>query len=107
MEKFILNQNIDDWKILKDVAKELGYKNERDMINTLLDEFPGSIEEKKMICSKKDKKSRNIYDIPPKHIEFYNKLACRHSSTISGIIFRYLIWPKISEYMQFKESVKK
>lgn len=95
MEKFSLELNQNDRDIMKDVALALGYTSDRDMINDLMIKFAAE-HKPNVVCEKKKAKFKNIYDIPPETIQFYQQLACSHSTTISSVIFRYIIFPKIS-----------
>jgi hypothetical protein len=96
MDQFTLELNILDRNILEDAAKSKGFDSARSMINDMLKTFPAPFKGKD-ICSGKRQKCRNLYDIPPEHMEFYKKLACRHSTTVSGIISRYMVFPIIIE----------
>ncbi len=95
MENFSLELNDFDRKILEAVAKQKGYANGRDMINDLVEKFPETINKKKIMCKGKSRKFKNIYPIPTKHVEFYNALKCQHSSTLSGIVFKFVIFPEM------------
>lgn len=97
MEKFSLDLNIIDRNILETVAKERGYSNAREFINDIVNEFPKGVNVTKLTCKGKARKCKNIYDIPQEHNDFYMTLSCRHSTTVSAIIFRYVIFPYIAK----------
>lgn len=105
MEKFSLELNQNDREILKKVAADLGYNTDRDMITDLLKKFAEE-NESVIVCEKKKSKFKNIYEIPPDTIPFYSRLACAHTTTISSAIFRYIIFPKIAEYVVSKKEKK-
>lgn len=95
MENFSLSLNIHDWSILHDIATELKFGNPRALINDAINSFPHSFDEKFFRPCATIVKSRNLYDIPNKYLEFYTRLACRHTTSTSTIIFRYVVWPMI------------
>lgn len=99
MDKFSLELNENDRNILKTVASNLGYESDRDMINQLLKKFAEE-NEKNVECSRKKSKFKNIYDLPPEIAPFYMQLACIHSTTVSSVIFRYIIFPAILSFQK-------
>lgn len=96
MEKFTLDLNIVDRTILEDIAKEKGYASAREFINDQVKNFPADLDQDKLLCDGKPRKCKNIYDIPKENERFYSKLACVHSTTVSAIIFRYVILPHLA-----------
>lgn len=97
MEKFVLELNTCDKLLLNDIAKEKGFETPRELINSLIKEFPAIVDINRLQCGKKERKFKNNYDIPREHEEFYSKLACVHSTTTSAVIFRYLLLPLLIE----------
>jgi len=106
VEKFSLELNQNDREILKAVATDLGYNTDREMIDALLRQF-ATEHKASVVCEKKKAKFKNIYDIPPKTSSFYQQLACSHSTTISSVIFRYIIFPHIKDYLVTKSKKTK
>lgn len=105
MDKFSLELNQKDREILKSAAIELGYTTDREMITDLMRKF-ATDHEADIVCEKKKAKFKNIYDIPPETSTFYSQLACSHSTTISSVIFRYIIFPLISKSVLERCKIK-
>lgn len=97
MDSFTLDLNFSDLQILKDISKEKKFANVRELINKKVAAFPSTYKTHKCECRKKQKKFKNIYTIPENQIEFYEALACYHSTTVSTVIFRFIIMPLLLE----------
>lgn len=97
MDRFSMKLNTIEKSFLEAVAKEEGYDSGRDFINAKVKEFPTMINPTMLACKGKSKKYKNIYDIPDEVEQFYNTLSCYHSTPVSAIIFRYIIFPHIAK----------
>lgn len=96
MEKFIVKHNTVDRETIEAIAIERGFKNTREFINSELREFPKRFSGD-MACKNKKQSFQNIYIIPEELEDFYTRLACLHSTTVSTIIYRYIIFAHIAD----------
>lgn len=91
---FTVELNLSDWGSLDERAIEKGYKNSREMILAEMKKLSKdkSFNQK---CEGARKKHKNNYEIPEDLKDFFSNLACQHSTTISGAIYRYVILPEL------------
>ena len=100
MQKRIeLPLNNNEKKILSLVAKEHGFKDYHTFLHRKIHELPNLIK-KDFVCEKGNKRKSKKIPISNDVCEFYEKLSCSHSTTTTSIIFKYVIYPLIKEYMQ-------
>lgn len=93
-----INLNDDEKKILQEVAKLNGYKDYRNWLRQEINGLPAKIN-KDFKCNRDEIKTPSGIIVAPEVVNFYEKLSCSHTTTITSIIQKYIVYPAIKNYM--------
>lgn len=93
-KSFSLQLNLNDWSALSKRATEKGYDGTRQMIYGEMEKLSKNRFFARR-CKGLRKKQKNNYPIPENLRDFFANMACKHSCSISEIVYRYIVLPEL------------